>query len=164
MFRLFFSLAALGGLLTSAAYAAEPFAIDLTARSGKASETAHAESAAARAKPQERHILRIKAGERITVQWKLSSTDPKATTKDVTVHFFVVREEKAGQQTVPKLDKNVVVESALTMDFGPKDKNESELSFTIDKPGCYLLRLETIGALAGPAGHEDFAALDVEAR
>ena len=65
---------------------------------------------------------------------------------------------------MPKLDKGVIAESALSMDFGPKDKSEGELSFTIDKPGCYLLRLETIGATAGPAGHEDFAALDVEVR
>ena len=50
------------------------------------------------------------------------------------------------------------------MDFGPKDKNEGELSFIIDDPGCYLLRLETIGATAGRAGHENFAALDVKVR
>jgi len=164
MSRLFFGLAALGGLFTPAARAAEPFAIDLTARCDKASQTAHAESAAPLAKPKERGVLGVKAGERIAVQWKLSSTDPKGTAKDVTVHFFAVREEKVGQQAVPKLDKGVIAESALSMDFGPKDKSEGELSFTIDKPGCYLLRLETIGATAGPAGHEDFAALDVEVR
>jgi hypothetical protein len=164
MSRLLFGLAALGGLLASPANAAEPFAIDLAIRSGKASQTAHAESAAPLAKPKERGILEVKAGERITVKWKLSSTDPKGTLKDVTVHFFAVKEEKAGQRAVPALNKGVVAESALSMDFGPKDTSEGALSFTIDKPGCYLLRLETIGATAGPAGHENFAALDVKVR
>ena len=56
------------------------------------------------------------------------------------------------------------MQKILLIAFGPKDKNEGEMTFTIDKAGCYLLRLETIGAIAGPAGHEDFAALDVTAR
>ena len=163
MTRLLLVLAVLGTLFPAAA-AAEPFAIDFTVRAGKVSRTAHAESAARLATPKERACLEVKAGERLTVRWKLSSTDPKETVKDVTVHFFAVKEEKVNQPSVPKLDKGVVAESALSMDFGPKDKNEGELTFTIDKPGCYLLRLETIGAIGGLAGHEDFAALDVKVR
>ena len=84
--------------------------------------------------------------------------------EDVTVHFFAVKEENAGQRAVPKLTEGVIAESACTLDFHPADKNEGELTFTIDQPGCYLFRVETIGATAGPAGHEDFAALDVKAR
>src|SRR5439155_23819101 len=129
-------------------------------RCGKASKAADDESAAPSAKLKERDVLEIKAGDRVTVKWKLHSTDPKATLKDIRIHFFAVKEERPGQRTVPNLNKGVVAESALSMDFGPKDKNEGALSFTIDEPGCYLLRLETIGATEGPAGHEDFAALD----
>jgi hypothetical protein len=157
-------LAALGGLVASAAPAPEPFAIDLEVRAGQAHKTAHAESAAPGAKPKPREVVEVQAGEPITVKWKMSSTAPKGTLKNITVHFFAVKEEKAGQQAVPPLNKDVVAESALLMDFGPKDKNEGTLHFTIPKPGYYLFRLETIGATAGPAGHEDFAALDVKAR
>jgi hypothetical protein len=163
MRRVSFGLAVFGSLLVStAARAEEPFAIDLEVRAGKASKTAHAETAALGVKPKQRGVLEVKAGDRITVKWKLSNIDPKATFNDVTVHFFAVREEKAGQQTVPKLNKDVAAESALTMDFAPKDKTEGEMSFTIDKAGCYLLRLETIGAAKGTDGHEWFAALDVK--
>ncbi len=162
MTRLLPVLAVFGSLLPAAAIAAEPFAIDFTVRAGKASQTAHAESASRLATPKDRAVLEIKAGERITVRWKLTGTDPKETIKDVTVHFFAVKEEKANQPTVPKLDKGVVAESALSMDFGPNDKNECELTFTVDKPGAYLLRLETVGAITAPGGHEDFAALDVK--
>jgi hypothetical protein len=172
MSRSLLGLAALGALFTATTSGAgqahraprspaEPFAIDFTVGAGQARQTAHAESAAPLATPKERGALEVKAGERITVQWKLSGTDPKGVLKDITVHFFAVKEEKAGQRPVPKLDKGVIAESALSMDFGPKDNNEGKLSFSIDQPGCYLLRLETIGASAGPAGHEDFAALDV---
>ena len=108
--------------------------------------------------------LEARAGQRVTVKWTLRSTDPKTTYKDVTVHFFAVKEEKAGQQTVPNLNRDVAVETALSMDFKPKDATDGELSFTIDKPGSYLLRLETIGAAVGVEGHEHFAALDLVVR
>jgi hypothetical protein len=165
MSRFLMSLAAVAGLY-AAASAGEPFAIDLEVRSGKASKTAHVESAAPALgeEPKARDLLEVKAGDRITVKWKMSSTDSKAKVEDVTVHFFAVKEEKAGQPKVPKLDESVVAETALTMDFGPEDKNESELSFTIDEPGVYLVRVETIGAAVGPPGHEDYAALDVKVR
>jgi len=163
MSRFLLGLATLGGLF-AAAPAAEPFAIDLEVRCGKASKTAHAESTAPGVKPKERAVLEVKAGDRITVKWKLSSTDAKSTLKNITVHFFAVKEERLGQRVVPALNKGVVAESALGMDFGPKVKNEGTLNFTIDEPGCYLFRLETIGATAGPVGHENFAALDVKVR
>jgi hypothetical protein len=165
-FCFFFGLLTLSGLIAPAT-AAEPFAIDLEVRSGQARKTAHAQSAAPAApgaRPQPRDVLELKAGDRVTVRWKLSSTDPRATLKDVTVHFFAAREDRVGQRAVPRLDRGVLAETALRMDFGPRDNNQGTLRFTIDRPGCYLFRLETIGATAGPAGHEDFAALDVLAR
>jgi hypothetical protein len=154
-------LIVVGWLLTSRGAQAQEFAIDLEARAGKVSKTAHAEVAAPGVKPKERGILAVTAGDKITVQWTLRNADAKATFKDVLVHFVAVGEAKAGQPAMPKLDKDVAVESALTMDFKPKDATKGELSFTLDQPGSYLLRLETIGAAAGPQGHEYFAALDV---
>ena len=54
-----------------------------------------------------------------------------------------------------------MAETALTMDFQPKDQTKGELTFTLDQPGLYLLHLETIGAAVGAEGHEHFAALDL---
>jgi hypothetical protein len=153
------------GLLFSAVAArADDFAIDLEARAGKESRTAHAEAVALGATLRPRAVLEAKAGERVTVKWVLRCTDPKETYKDVIVHFFAAREAKTGQQAVPKLDKDVAAESALTMDFKPKDAADGELSFTVERPGSYLLRLETIGAAVGLEGHESFAALDLVVR
>src|SRR5205807_1401657 len=112
------------------------------------------------AKPEPRPVLVAKADTPVTVKWTLRNTDPTATVKDVLVHFFAVREEKANQQEVPKLNKDVAAESALTMDFKPKDKAAGELTFTVAKPGTYLLRLEAKGA-AGKDGREPFVALDL---
>jgi hypothetical protein len=136
------------------------FDIDFKVEADKMTKTAQADSTAAGAKPKERPVLTVKAGTRLTARWKLTNTE-KATFKDVVVHFFVVKEEKAGQATVPKLNKDVAAESALTMDFEPKDSTRGELAFTLDTPGVYLLRVETIGAGNGGDGHEHFAAVDV---
>jgi hypothetical protein len=139
---------------------ADHFAIDLEVKAAKVSKTARTDTVAVGVKPKPRGILEAQAGKTIEAKWTITSTAGKDTAKDVLVHFFVVKIDKAGQQTVPKLDKDVPAESALTMDFKPKDKAEGELSFTIDKPGTYLIRLETIGS-AGKDGHEHFAALDL---
>src|SRR5919201_573509 len=52
---------------------------------------------------------------------------------------------KPGRRAVLKLDKDVVVESALTMDFKPGEKSTGGLSFQINTPGTYLVRVESIG-------------------
>src|SRR5215472_13093050 len=100
---------------------AHPFAIDLKVRAGKASQTAHAQTAALGVNPKERGTLTVKAGASLTVTWTMRNTATTATVKNVLVHFFVVKEPKAGQATVPKLNKDVVLESALTLDFKPGD-------------------------------------------
>jgi hypothetical protein len=140
------------------------FAIDLDVKTPTASKTAHADVVALGVKPKERGVLEAKAGQRVTVKWTLRNVDPRATFKDVTVHFFAVKEAKAGQTAVPKLDRDVAAESALSMDFKPKDSNEGELSFPLDKPGVYLLRVETLDAAQGEDGREYFAALDLVVR
>ena len=163
MSRLLFALTALGGLVAAAA-APEPFAIDLELRCGKVSKTAHAESAAPDAKPSERAILEVKAGDKITVHWKLQAPTPRPRSR--TSRFTSSRSKRIQPNQPPphKLVKGVVAESALIMDVGPKETNESQLSFTIDKPGYYLFRVETLDAAAGGASHDDFAALDVKVR
>jgi hypothetical protein len=154
-------LALLGWFLTGAAARADHLEMELELKVGKTTKTAKGEKNAIGVKPKTRGIIEAKVGQTITVKWTVANKTKKETVKDVMVHFFVVKEEKAGQTTIPKLDKNVPVESALTMDFKPKDKNEGELTFEIDTPGTYLVRLETQGAAVGVDGHEHFAALDL---
>jgi hypothetical protein len=155
-------LTALTGFLWASFVQADHFAIDLEVQSAKVTKTAHAVVLDVNAKPA-RDVLMVKTGDAITVKWGLGNTDPKVAAKDVLVHFFVVKEEKTGQATVPKLTKDVAAESALTMDFQPQDKAEGAVTFAIDKPGAYLVRLETKGA-AGKDGHEQFAAIDLLVR
>ena len=101
-------------------------------------------------------------GTPIRVQWSVRNTDKALTVKNVLVHFFVVKIDKADQQEVPKLTKNVVVESALTMDFKALDKTEGDLTFSVPNAGRYLLRLELKDAPKG--GRDPFAALELLVR
>jgi hypothetical protein len=154
-------LAGLMMLPWPAVAAAHHFTIDLKVQADRTGKTVHADTAAVGVKPKERPVLRLKAGSRLVVQWTMTNVDPKAVFKDVVVHFFAVKVDRLGQVIPPKLTKGVAAESALKMDFNPKDATRGELSFTIDTPGIYLLRLETIGAAVGLEGHEHFAALDL---
>jgi hypothetical protein len=151
------------GLLGPGALRADHFTIKLQAQTGKEPRSAEASFPAPEKKPAVRAVLTADVGTAITVKWTLRNIDTTATVKDVLVHLFVVKQEKPDQQEVPKLTKDVVVESALNMDFRPQDKTEGEITFTISNAGSYLLRLELKGA-AGKDGREPFAALDLLAR
>lgn len=140
---------------------ADHFAIDLKVQAGKESKTAQAETAALGSKAKKRGVLHARVGDRVIVKWTMTNKDAKTAVKNVLIHFFAVKLGEIGQKTTPKLDKGVVAESALVMDFNPKDKTHGELSFVIDRAGPYLIRVETIGAAIGDAGHEHFAALDL---
>jgi hypothetical protein len=160
--------AAVLGLLTATVLcgpaAAHHFAIDLEAAAGAERQKASAESLAAGVTAKPRGVLHVKTGAPVTVKWMLTATDPKETYKNVLVHYFVVKEDRPGQQRVPPLTKDVVAEGALTVDFRPGDHTRGEVTFTLDNAGAYLLRVETIGSAAGTEGHEHYAALDVVAR
>lgn len=159
MFRMTFATCLL--MLVCSVSRADHFAIDLKVQAGKNSKSAQEETASLGSKAKKRMVLNAKVGDRIVVKWTLTNKNAKTAVKNVLVHFFAVKQEELGQKTTPKLDKGVVAESALVMDFNPKDKTHGELSFVVDRPGPYLLRVETIGAAIGDSGHEHFAALDL---
>jgi hypothetical protein len=139
----------------------EPFTIDLSVQAGTESKTVHAEVAALGVTPKKREVLHAPAKSPLSVRWVLTNADTAKSFKNVVVHFFAVQEEKLGQINAPKLNKGVAAESALTVDLGPKGSTRGEVTFTIDMPGFYLVRVETIGVAAGAEGQEYFAALDV---
>lgn len=147
-------------LLCGGRLAAGDFGIELKVLVGKKSLTASEEKADFGTKPGKRAVLKIQAGDRVEVRWVMTNRD-KAMAKNVLVHFFAVKEEELGQKVQPKLDKGVLTETALVMDFNPKDQAKGELNFTVAQAGPYLLRLETIGAATGDRGSEFFAALEL---
>jgi hypothetical protein len=147
-------------VLVGGPLSAADFAIELKVQVGKKTLTANEEKADIGAKPGKRAVLRVQAGDHVEVRWVMTNRD-KTMAKNVLVHFFAVKEDELGQKTQPKLDKGVQAETALVMDFNPKDQAKGELNFTLPSAGPYLLRLETIGAAAGDRGSEFFAALEL---
>jgi hypothetical protein len=146
-----------GGLTPGQGAQEAPIAIELKAQSGKASRTAHVQPVTFRPQPGTRGLLQVKAGAPITIRWTVTHAKGTAPLKNLLLHGFVVKEEKANQAVVPKLNKGVVFETGQTLDLDPKSRTEGELEITISQPGYYLLRLETIGV----ESQSYFAALDL---
>jgi hypothetical protein len=133
---------------------AEDFTIEIKAQLGKDAKTADARYPnGSRPRP----ILTANAKAPITVKWTARNVD-KETVKDALVHFVVVKIAKPDQDEVPKLNKNVIAETALTMDFKAMDKADGEITFAAPASGVYLIRLEIKGTAAKT---EPFAALDL---
>ncbi len=154
-------LTLLVGLALARPVCAADFAIVLSA--ARARKRRSAAAVAPGTKPPVRAVLTARTDTPITLRWTVRNTDKMATVKDVLVHAFVVKEGRLDQADVPKLNKGVVVESALTMDFKPQDRTEGEITFRVSAAGSYLIRLELKSA-AGKADSLPFAALDLNVR
>ncbi len=137
--------------------AAEDFAVTLTVSDGASHQEATTQPAAAAAPA--RPALECKVGGVIEARWKVTSTADRLM-KDVLVHFYVVKTDRAGQAPPALEPKNVLVESALTMDFDPKSSTRSAMNVRPEEPGTYLVRIE---ADEGPdaAARITFAAVDL---
>lgn len=107
-----------------------------------------------------RPSFKLKAGAGADLIWEAANTSADKKFKNVLVHVFIVPVDKVGQARPPKLTKNVAYESALTMDFAPKEKAQWKHTLRLNAAGVYLLRVETIG-LRAKHGHDYFAAMDL---
>ena len=107
-----------------------------------------------------RPTLRARPGEPVKIQWMMTNVYPHKTLENVVVHFYVAREGTAGQKAAPDLaiEANVVLESAIEMDFKPGAKAGARLTLRVDKPGNYLVRIESRQT---QSDHEHFAAVDL---
>ena len=105
-----------------------------------------------------RPVVRARVGDPIRVEWVLTNSYPHKTLEDVVVHFFIARQEKAGQKELPDLRGDVVLETAFDMDFKPGGKAGQRNTVQVDAPGIYLVRVETRQTRSD---HEHFAAIDL---
>src|SRR4051812_36965755 len=107
-----------------------------------------------------RPLGKVKVGESLALEFFFTNTYPHGVKKDVTVRYYVVREEKRGQKSVPDLKEGVLTQGEFKMNFKPGCRVGSRVLFRIRKPGIYLLRIETLNT---DSDHEHFAAIDVQA-
>jgi hypothetical protein len=121
--------------------------------------TAHADQEPPAGGRNERPLAKVKAGEPLALQFFLTNTYPHGVKRDVTVRYYVVREEKRGQKRVPHLRAGTVTAGQFKMNFKPGCRVGSRVTFRIKEPGVYLLRVETLNT---ESDHEHFSAIDVE--
>jgi hypothetical protein len=107
----------------------------------------------------ERPLVKVKAGEPLALEFFLTNTYPHGAKKNVTVRYYVVREEKRGQKRVPNLKDGTITDGRVTMNFKPFCRVGSRVTFRIEEAGMYLLRVETLNT---DSDHEHFSAIDVE--
>ncbi len=105
-----------------------------------------------------RPVFKAKINEPLVLQFILTNTYPHGELKDVTIRYFLVREDKIGQKKLPDLEKGMVTQGRFVMNLKPKGKVGARVAFTIREPGAYLLRVHTINT---KSEHEHFSALDL---
>lgn len=105
-----------------------------------------------------RPVIRAKVGDEIKIQWVLTNVYPHKTLENVVVHFYVASQQKVGQKELPDLSGDVLLETAAEMDFKPGAKTGARTTLKVDKPGVYLIRVETRQT---QSDHEHFSAMDL---
>jgi hypothetical protein len=148
---------ALGAILTRAANA-EHAKIELVVATQRDQVTAHVDQTPPEWGKNPRPVLKARTNEPIRIQFLLTNVYPHKTLENVVVHFFIVRESKPGQQELPDLKGDVILESAFEMDFKPGRKAGQRTTARIDAPGAYLVRIETRNT---QSDHEHFSAIDL---
>jgi len=106
-----------------------------------------------------RPLLKAKANEPLVLQFVFINTYPHGVNKDVTVRYYVVREEQAKQKEVPDLKKGTVIEGTFALNFKPKCRVGARLAFTVPEPGVYLVRVDSLNT---SKDHEHFSAIDLQ--
>ena len=106
----------------------------------------------------QRPQFKAKAGEPLALQFILTNTYPHGEKPAVRIRYFVVRETKSKQKTVPDLGDGVVTEGRFTLNYKPKCRVGARQLFTIKEPGSYLLRVQTENT---DSDHEHFSAIDI---
>ena len=131
--------------------------LDVSGPDGK--ETAFVDQTPPESGKNPRPVLKVKAGDPIRVQYLLTNVYPHKTLENVVVHFFIARQQKAGQKELPDLrGDDVVTETAFEMDFKPGSQAGQRSTLRIDTPGVYLVRIETRQT---QSDHEHFSAIDL---
>jgi len=140
---------------------AEHFDIKLTATGPNGAQ----EEAAADETPpvgglNRRPVLRIRAGDPITIQFVMTNVYAHASAPGAGVRYYVVRESALGQKAVPPLE-NLTIDGSFTFDLKPQARIGAKERIVIDQPGFYLLRVESRRT---QRDHEHFSAIDLEVR
>jgi hypothetical protein len=107
-----------------------------------------------------RPVIKAKEGEEVKIVAMFTNTYPNKTIENVVIHFYVARQDKVGQKATPDLtvEENVILETAMEMDFKPGAKAGSRTKLHAPKPGVYLIRIESRQT---NSDHEHFAAVDL---
>jgi hypothetical protein len=105
-----------------------------------------------------RPLFHARAGQPLALQFILTSTYPHGEKKNVTVRYYVVREAKAGQKTVPD-PRAAVPRGRFVLNLKPGGRVGARVIFRLREPGVYLLRVDTQNT---DSDHEHFAAIDVK--
>jgi hypothetical protein len=105
-----------------------------------------------------RPVIKAKVGEPIKIEWSFTNVYPHKTLENVVLHFYVAPVAKVGQKELPKINDDVVVETGFEMDFKPGARSKARTTIKIDKPGVYMVRVESVQT---GSDHEHFAAIDL---
>jgi hypothetical protein len=138
---------------------AEHFDFTLTVKSAAEKVEAHSDDDPPAGGFNPRPILHGRAGETMHWLFLMTNTKPHDPFLQLKVRYYLALETKAGQKEPTAPIKDSTVEGEFVVDLKYKGRVGVQQHFRLDKPGVYLLRVETDNS---HSDHEHFSAIDIE--
>jgi hypothetical protein len=147
------------GLAGAASAAAEHARITLKIEGPGGAETAFVDQTPPASGKNPRPVARVRAGQLVRYEYLLTNVYPHKTLEGVVVHFFVAPIEAPGQAELPDpTGEGTLLETAFDLDLGPGRNVGGRGRFTAERPGTYLVRVESRQT---GSDHEHFSAIDL---
>jgi len=106
-------------------------------------------------------VFKMKAGEPGVMQFVFVNTYPHREIPGVIVRYYVTPIRELGQKETPSPDDgHAVTQGQVTTTFKPKCRVGARLQFTLPKPGCYRVRVDSRKT---QSDHEHCSAIDLVA-
>jgi hypothetical protein len=138
---------------------AEHFDFTLTVENASEKVEAHADTDPPADGINTRPVFHGHTGEMLVWQFFMTNVKPHEPFPQLKVRYYLAPQAKAGQKESPGPNEVPVVEGEFILDLDYKDRVGLRQQFRVDKPGLYLLRVETADS---HSDHEHFSAVDVE--
>jgi hypothetical protein len=106
-----------------------------------------------------RPVLHGHTGETLHWQFFMTNAKPHDPFVQLKVRYYLAPEAKAGQKQPSAPGADPIVQGEFIVDMNYKDRVGVRQEFHVDKPGIYLLRVESANS---HSDHEHFSAVDVE--
>lgn len=138
---------------------AEHFSISLTIENADSKTESHADDDPPPVGLNPWPVFHARVGEALTWQFFMTNVKPHEPFEQMKVRYYLAPAVQSGRKDLSASETTPVFRGEFLLDFKYKGRVGLRQQFRVDRPGKYVLRVESVDS---HSEHEHFSAIDVE--